>query len=219
LDEAAISLADIAKLVIHISLENNLLIKVKTVELVEETDAVTADDLLSPLIAKCLNDFPLIQEDISIINTNTKLNLDDLSQNILVANSKSTNTNSNVLVAMGHRLLTKSRMENLNLLVQTLKIGGFVITREVEANPSNIQAIAEGRQLDIIMAKKYKNEVFLLLKKRIEIISKISVVHVTNDKFKWIEDMRKIMTEELEKENHSSTRILFVGQGDFENGK
>ncbi|XP_011503082.1 PREDICTED: fatty acid synthase-like [Ceratosolen solmsi marchali] len=218
LDGAVATLLEIITLVMHITMENHLSIKVKTIELVEESDAVTVEGLLSPLIVKCLKDFPLIQDDITIINATNTLELNDLSPSLSVTNSKSISSGANALVTIGSQLLIKSRKDNLKLLLQSLKIGGFLLTREVDVLRNNIKIAADDEQLDIILEKKHGNEMFILLRKRVKQVAKnISVVHVTNDDFKWIEDMRKIMTDELKRENNLSARILFVGR-DVENG-
>ena len=219
-DKVETSLPEIAKLVAEISLENQLGIKVKTIEFIEEADEVPINALLSPLLSASFGDEPLVQADINIVCENVKLkDTSDLPANVVVADLKKVNSDANALLVVGHRLLSKSREANLNLLLSALKGDGFLLTREVISELGNIETTVQEKRLHIILEKKYKNEAFILLRKFESLPKNISVIVVKNDSFNWVEDMRKVMSEELEKETSEPTRILFVGQGEFENGE
>lgn len=217
-DKAETSLPEIIRLSTHICLENYSGIKVRTVELIEEADQVSFANVLSTWISEALGDMPLIQADITILSTKKKFEDGTLPQNVSIVDPKKLSADGNALLAIGHRLLTKERADKLDALLPELRCGGFVLTREDVSDTKNVEDLAQNKGFDVILEKKYGSEAFILLKKREKLRERTLVIHVSNEKFDWVEKMRKTMTEELEKETAKNTKIIFVGQGDFENG-
>lgn len=218
-DNTKVSLSDLSRLVTHVCLENHLDIKVKTIELIEDNNNSTlGESNLSCLMAESFGDLPLIQADISIISKNTELIADSLPANISIVDLKKINTETNALLAIGCKLLTKERLTDLNMLITGVREGGFLLTRELTDTIKNIDDYASSKNLEVVMKKKVDEESYILLRKRVKIPEKISLIYVTNNQFNWIDDMRKKMNEELEKSKKELTRIIFVGQDTFENG-
>lgn len=217
-DEAEVTLREIVRLSTHISLENHLGIKIKTLELVEEADEVPVEEVLSPLISESLGDLPLIQADINVIGNKTLFEEDALPQNISVIDRKNIGTDTNALLAAGHKLLTPDRTENLSLLLGALEGGGFLLSREGADQAKNIEKYAQDKGLNVILVKKSGNSLLVLLRKKIKSPRKTVVIHVSNGQFNWVDEMRKTMTEELEKGDAGTLRIIYVSEGDFENG-
>lgn len=218
-DRASVSLRDIARLSTHISFENSSGIKVKTIELIEENDKVSFSDLLSPWISEALGDMPLIQAEVGIYGA--KVKFEDgttLPQNITTGDVKKVTADSNALLAVGHNLLANNRSENLSLLLEALKKGGFILSRETK-DLKDVENLARAKGLDVLLEKTSGKELFVLMKKLVKVPEKTSIVRVSNQKFDWVETMKKTLSAEIEKETSGSTRIVFVGQGDFENGR
>lgn len=217
-DRSNVSLPEVARLSTHISFENSSGIKVKTIELIEEDDKVSFNDLLSPWVSEALGDMPLIQADVGIYGTNLKFeDGTTIPPSITTGDIKKVAVDSNALLAVGHNLLTSKRLENLTLLLQALKEGGFILSRE-NKDLKDVENLAVAKGLDVLLEKTSGKELFVLMRKLVKVPEKSLVVHVNNQKFDWVETMKKTLSTEVEKESAGSTRILFVGQGDFENG-
>lgn len=217
-DRAEATICDIVRLSTHISMENHLGIKIKTLELFDENDPVLIEELLSPLISESLGDLPLIQADINIVS-NTSFEDEVLASNIAVIETKKIGDDTNALLAVGHKLLTPSRAENLSLLVVAVKEGGFILTCEDASQTESLQEYAQSKGLNVVLEKKAGNTLYILLRKRIKAPKKTVVIHISNDTFDWVDEMHKTMTEELESGNADTLRIVYVSEGDFDNGK
>ncbi|XP_023313670.1 fatty acid synthase-like [Trichogramma pretiosum] len=217
-DRAETSLRDLARIATHIGLENHMGIKVRTLELVEESDKVPVEELLSPHLAEALGDMPLIQADVNLAGNNLEIEDGALPANVVVTEPKKIVGESNALLAVGHRLL--ERAENLNLLLEGLKEGGFLLTREDAAavDSKRAEEWAQASNLHLIAEKRSGSHVYVLLRKKEKMYKKTIVINVSNDKFDWVDEMKKIMTEEIEKETASQLRIVFVSEGNFESG-
>lgn len=216
-DEADVGLQDIAVLSTHIVIENQTGIKVKTVELLDDADAMPIDDLLSPLILQSLLDSVLIQPEVNLITTRDDLVHQTLPANVIVMNTNEVAKSADVSLAVGQRLLSNERMDNWNLLLNTLKPGGFVLTRE--NNVQNLGDVARSKGVHIVLLKKYGGEWFVLLRKQENLLQDPAIVYIKNEQFDWLDTMRKGMAETLEKNVADNPRILFVAQEGFENGK
>ena len=214
MDRFNLSLRDIAKLSTNISLENTVGIKVKTIEFIDESDIISVDKLLSPWLLESLNEIPLIQADVAVYSAKNKFENQTLPSNVPIVDPKKITSDSNALIGVGHNLL-KDRSNNLTLLLEALKTGGFLLTREAN-NIGNIESIAESKGLDVILEKSFENEIFVLLKKHIQ-PKKTVVITVDEGNFNWIKTMHKTMLEETE--DIKSSRFLYVAQGTFDHGK
>ncbi|OXU25389.1 hypothetical protein TSAR_001850 [Trichomalopsis sarcophagae] len=217
-DRAEVSLREISRLSTHIGFENHQGIKVKTIEFIDETDQVPTDKLLSPWFSESLGDLPLIQADIGIVSTKHKTKDDTLPANVQLVDPKKLTADGTSLLAVGHRLLSNDRAENLKLLLAEVKQGGFVLSREDIDGTKNVEQAAQAKGLRVILEKKSGKELFVLLRKQVKPRERDVVIKVDNDKFDWVDKMRETMSAELEKETATNTKIIFVGQGDFENG-
>ncbi|XP_001605700.1 fatty acid synthase [Nasonia vitripennis] len=217
-DRAEVSLREISRLSTHIGFENHQGIKVKTIEFIDETDQVPTDKLLSPWFSESLGDLPLIQADIGIVRAKHKTKDDTLPANVQLVDPKKLTADGTSLLAVGHRLLSNDRAENLRLLLAEVKQGGFVLSRENVDGTKNVEQAAQAKGLRVILEKKSGKELFVLLRKQVKPRERDVVIKVDNDKFDWVDKMRETMSAELEKETATNTKIIFVGQGDFENG-
>ncbi|KAJ8679083.1 hypothetical protein QAD02_014870 [Eretmocerus hayati] len=218
MDRAEMSLRDIVRMSAHIGLENLLGIKVKAIELVENADKVPIDELLSPLIVDALGDMPLIQAEVLIAGNDLSYESSEVPNNVPITETKKLSAETAALLGAGYKLLTPERAENLKLMITSLKDGGFLLTREDARQIQNIEEFAQRSNLQVLAEKKCGPHLFVLLKKKEKIPKKTLVIEVSNNSFDWVEQMRKTMTDVLEKETPGSTRIVYVSEADFENG-
>ncbi|XP_014204160.1 fatty acid synthase-like [Copidosoma floridanum] len=218
-DAGEASLREVAKVVSQIAVENHMGIKVKTVELISEPDKISPKDVISPLIVESLEDMPLIQAETIILSTKSKFSEEfALPPSISIVDPKKASADANSLMVVGHRLLTDTLADNLGLLLREVKPNGFVLTRENASDASKLDQLAQSRDLTVVLAKRHESHVFVLLRRQEKLRAQIYVVHVNNEKLDWVDDMRKVMAEALKNENTANSRVLLVGQGNFENG-
>ncbi|XP_051154827.1 fatty acid synthase [Leptopilina boulardi] len=203
------------RLATHIALECHLGIKVKSVELADDEN-ISVDDLVSPRVLETLGDMPLIQADVNIGATKTFEN-NEISENIIVNDPKKViTTEANALIAIGHKLLTKNKTEDLKKLLFALKDGGFIIS--CESNDTKIPDSTENNEADTVLEKRTEKGVVVLLRKRDRLIKHSSVIKINNNEFSWVEEMKKTLKAESEKDFSGNLRVVIVAEGDFESG-
>lgn len=216
-DLAEISLRDYARLSSNIGLENHSSINVTTVELFDVADNRAVEELLSPFFLEALSDTPLIQADVQIFTTIKDLEKNELLKNINIIDPTNMRTESNALLTVGHRLLSKDRSTSLNLLLNILQDGGFIISRE-SASMQNLNTAASKLSLEIIMEKRAGKELLVLLRKKARVSENTVVIYVDNFDLSWISEMQAAMKAGLEKEHSENLRVVVVGEGTFDNG-
>jgi len=193
-------------------LEDHQVIKVKAVELLEDCDDVALEYLSSSLLVEAFDDIPLIQTNITLLTSPNRFNPADLSQNISIEDLNKPSVNDKVLIVAGFNLLTKR--QSLKRLLPFLREGGYVLTREKCDVTDNIYS--QQYDLNVILEKRTDREKIVLLKKKV-LIQQKNVVYIKNDNFNWLEDVKLLVSDENKLLNRNS-RIIIVGEGDFECG-
>ncbi|GAB1860823.1 Fatty acid synthase [Camponotus japonicus] len=212
-DHAKISLDEAIKISAQLAFEDHQIINIKAIELVEDTDDVTLEELSSPLLIKTFSDMPLIQANITILTSSNRFNPTKLPQDVTIADLNKPSINDKVLIAVGFNLLTKQQ-KTLERLLSFVRDGGYLLTRE-RSNIINFDKYLRQYKLNVILEKRTETEVIVLLKKKVE-IKKMTVVYINNDNFNWLEELKLLLNDEnqLVKDN----RIIIVGERDFECG-
>lgn len=181
-----------------------------------DDENISVDDLVSPRVLETLGDMPLIQADVNIGATKTFEN-NEISENIIVNDPKKViTTEANALIAIGHKLLTKNKTEDLKKLLFALKDGGFIIS--CESNDTKIPDSTENNEADTVLEKRTEKGVVVLLRKRDRLIKHSSVIKINNNEFSWVEEMKKTLKAESEKDFSGNLRVVIVAEGDFESG-
>lgn len=195
----------------QLALEDQQDIKVKAIELVEDIDNVTLEELSSPMLIKAFNDIPLIQANVTLLTSSNRFSRAELPQNITIADLNAS-IDDKVLIAVGFNLLTKQI--SLEKLLPLIREGGYLLTRE-KCNLINYDKYLRQYELNIILEKRSDTEVIVLLKKKVE-IKTMSVVYIDNNNFDWLQKLKLL----LKNENQLVTdnRIIIVGENDFECG-
>lgn len=213
-DRAQISLQEAIRLAMHIAIEYHQAIHVKTIELIGDSDNVTANELASPILTKILADLPLIQANVLLTASPNRFDDDALSLNVTSINSLS--NEENALLAIGIDLLTKNKSDQLEQILSKLRDGGFVLTREKKLpNLENLSALSK-YNLDVILEKNTSTENIILLKKKDQPIQKTEIVRINNNEFTWLEKLNSIMN--MENKTIDNTRIILVSEKDFDCG-
>lgn len=212
-DGAQISLQEAIRLATHIVIEYHQAIHVKTIELIDDSDNVTINELASPILTKILADLPLIQANVLLTASPNRFGDDALSPNVTSINSLNNLSNEeNALLAVGIGLLTKNKSDQLEQILSKLRNGGFVLTREKLPKPENLSALSK-YNLDVILEKNTSMESIILLKKKDQPIKQTEIVRINNNEFTWLEKLNSIMNK-----TSNDTRIILVGEKDPENG-
>lgn len=212
-DEAQISLEEAVRLSTHIALEYHQVIKVKTIEFIDESDNVTAERLVSPVLTTVLNDLPSIQMNVLLASPAGRYNALPVEVNSI--DTKKLAEEENALLVVGIGLLTRNKNDQLQQILSKLKDGGFMLTREKSFKPENIAALSKFG-LDVILEKKTDKESIILLKKREQLIRKTEIVHVNNNEFSWLEKLKSIIN--VENKSTDDIKVILVSEGDYESG-
>lgn len=212
-DRAQVSLQEAIRLAIHIAIEYHEAIHVKTIELIDDSDNVTANELASPILTKILADLPLIQANVLLTASPNRFDDDALSPNVTSINSLS--NEENALLATGIGLLTKNKSDRLEQILSKLRNGGFVLTREKLSKSENLSALSK-YNLDVILEKNTSMESIILLKKKDQPIKKTEIVRINNNEFTWLEKLNSIMN--IENKTIDNTRIILVSEKDSDCG-
>lgn len=212
-DRAKISLDEAIRISTQLMLEDHQIIKVKAIELVEDIDNVTLENLSSSLLIKTINNTPLVQTNITLITSPNCFNPVELPENITIAALNKLSTNDKVLIAFGFNLLTKPK-NWLERLLPFITEGGYLLTRE-KCNITDYEKYLRKYKLNIILEKHTDTEVILLLKKKVP-VKRMTVVHINNKNFNWLEDLKLLINDENQFDKDS--RIIIVGEEDFECG-
>ncbi|XP_025263301.1 fatty acid synthase-like isoform X3 [Camponotus floridanus] len=210
-DRAKISLGETIQISVQLALEDHQNIKIKAIELVEDIDNVTLEELSSPLLIKAFNDMPLIQANVTLLTSSSRFSSAELPQNVTIADINAS-LDDKVLIAVGFNLLTKQI--SLEKLLPLIREGGYLLTRE-KYNIINYEKYLQQYELNIILEKRTDTEVIILLKKKVE-IKKTTVVYIDNNNFNWLQKLKLLLNDENQLVKDS--RIIIVGEKDFECG-
>ncbi|XP_012543114.2 fatty acid synthase isoform X2 [Monomorium pharaonis] len=212
-DSAYISLNEAIRISAQLALEDNQITKVKAIELVEDVDDVTLEYLSSSLLIEAFKDVPLIQTTVTLLTSPNRFSSVDLSQNILITDINKPIINDKVLIVAGFNLLSKQQT-SLEGLLPFLKEGGYLLTRE-KCDMYDYSKYQQQYELNVILKKRTDNEIIVLIKKKVYIKERI-VVHISNNNFNWLDDLKPLVSDKNKLEENS--RIIIVGEGDFECG-
>jgi len=212
-DRAVISLGEAIRMSTQLALEDHQVVKATAIELVEDADDVTLEDLSSTLLVKVLADIPLIQPDVVVLTSPNRFDPARLSSNISVADFNKPFIGDKAMIAMGFNLLTK-RQNSLEKLLPLLREGGYLLTRE-KCDINEYDECLRKYALCVILEKRTNKEIIILLKKKVTIKDTI-VVYINNNNFNWFEDLKRLVDDE--DKHDDSSRIVIVGEVDFECG-
>ncbi|XP_046832942.1 fatty acid synthase-like [Vespa crabro] len=208
------SLREILTLSMHITLENIPMTKVKTIELVENNDNISAEKLVSPLLRDILANLRSIQASVNLFALPKKFGEEDLLKNIEILESTKLRTNDIAILAVGSCLLTNEKKENLKQLLKSTKDGAFLLSREKENIPLDYSILKEFR-LGIVLEKRTSEELWILLRKIEEISKNILFINVRSNEFNCLKEVQDVLANETQEDN---TRVIFVEEGNFESG-
>ncbi|XP_036142748.1 fatty acid synthase [Monomorium pharaonis] len=212
-DRAKMSLNEAIRISAQLVQEDHQITKVKAIELVEDMDEVTFEYLSSSLLIEAFKDMPLIQTNITLLTSPNRFNSEDLSQNILIADINKSTVNDKVVIVAGFNLLSKQQ-SSLERLLPFLKEGGYLLTRE-KCDTCDYSKYQQQYELNVILEKRSDKEMIILMKKKVYVKKRI-VVHINNNNFNWLDDLKPFISDKSKLEKDS--RIIVVGEGDSECG-
>ncbi|KAL6436160.1 hypothetical protein ACFW04_005722 [Cataglyphis niger] len=208
-DRAEISLQESIILSMHLALEYHQTTKVNIIELIEDCDEITAEELASPMFLKILDNLPLIKPNLNLITGTNRF--DSVLPPKITRSVKLSKDNNAILVA-GVNLLTHDKSETLKEILSVLQDGGFLLTRGQPLSRDDFTN-AERHNLAVVLEKRTKKEHIVLLKKKERLWRKTEIIFVSNYNFTWLEQLTSILNVE-----NNIVRIILVGQEDSECG-
>ncbi|XP_072750690.1 fatty acid synthase-like [Anoplolepis gracilipes] len=211
-DGAEISLQESIILSTHLALEYHQMIKVNIIELIEDNDKITTEELASPLFLEVLDNLPLIKPNLSLITRTDRFDSITLPPKITTSRSMKLSKDDNAMLVAGFNLLTNDKSKTLNEILSALKNGGFLLTRGQPLTRNDLTN-AERHNLAIVLEKRTKIEHIVLLKKRESSRKKTEIIFVNNYEFSWLEQLKSILNIE-----NNVAKIILVGEKDSECG-
>ncbi|XP_043485889.1 fatty acid synthase-like [Polistes fuscatus] len=142
-DKKEMSLRKVLTLSMHITLENIPVRNVKTIELVDDKDNISAEELVSPILSDILSKLPSIQANVNVVAPPNKFHKQDIPKEITVTKLNNRELNSSSLLAVGSCLLTKEKKNNLKELLQSTISGAFILSREKTFTPLDSSILQE----------------------------------------------------------------------------
>ncbi|KYN04772.1 Fatty acid synthase [Cyphomyrmex costatus] len=212
-DRAKISLNEAIRISAQLVLEDHQIIKVQVAELVADVDDVKLECLSSSLLLEAFGDMPLIQANIALLTSPNRFKTEELPQNFSIKDFEKLSLDDKTLIVAGFNLLTKQR-ESLKRLLPFLRESGYLLTRE-KCDITDYKKYLQQYELNVILEKLTDTELILLLKKKVFIKERI-VVHISNDNFNWLENLKPLVSDE--NKLNRNTRIIIVGEKNFECG-
>ncbi|XP_036142705.1 fatty acid synthase-like isoform X1 [Monomorium pharaonis] len=212
-DRAKISLKEAIRILAQLVLEDHQITKVKAIELVKDDDNVTLEYLSSSLLIEAFEDIPLIQTNVTLLTSPNRFSSEALSQNILITDINKPIVNDKVLIVAGFNLLSK-QPTSLEQVLPFLKEGGYLLTRE-KCDICDYSKYQQQYELNVILEKCTDKEMIVLMKKKVYVKKRI-VVHINNNNFNWLDDLKPLISDKSKLEEDS--RIIVVGEGDSECG-
>ncbi|KYN01673.1 PREDICTED: fatty acid synthase-like [Cyphomyrmex costatus] len=211
-DRAKISLNEVIRLSAQLVLEDYQINKMETAELVEDVDDVEIQSLSSSLLVEAFRDMPLIQTNVTILTSSNRFKPEDLPPNFTIKDFKKSSFSDKTLIVAGYNLLTK--YASLKRLLSFLREGCYLLTRE-KHDIADYKNDLQQYELNVILEKRTDTELIVLLKKKVFIRERI-VVHISNDNFNWLKDLKPLVSDENKLNKNS--RIIIVGERNFECG-
>ena len=216
-DGAEITLQNFTRIASHLILENQTVIKVKTIEAINDNTNPTLEDLVTPQILEILSETPLTQTDATIVASNDPFEEGILPPNITLGETKKLTAETAATLICGRSLFVSANSQTLSQLLVSLKEGGFLISRET-GNIADIFATAKQQDLEIILEKRLKTELILMFRKRTKFTRNTTIINVSSDNFDWVSKLQEAITTELETGASGASRIILVSDKNPENG-
>ncbi|KAG5316385.1 FAS synthase, partial [Acromyrmex insinuator] len=210
-DKAQVSLKEAIRLSTQIALEYHQIVHIKTIELIDDSDKVTMNELASPILTEILGDLPLIQAKVHLSAPSNRFDY-SLFPNVIALDINKVSKEDNIMLVVGIGLLSRNKNHQLEKILSKLKNNGFILTRE-RSKLENLSTLSK-QGLDVILEKSIGEETIVLLKKKEQMVRKTEVVHVNNNEFTWLEKLNSFMNIESET---NDMRIILVS-GELESG-
>ncbi|XP_035740324.1 fatty acid synthase-like [Vespa mandarinia] len=213
-DRREMSLREILSLFMHIILENILMMKVKTIELVEDNDNISAEKLVSPMFRDILANLPSIQASINLFAPPKKFGEEDILKNVEISDSIKLRRDDVAILAIGCCLLTNEKKDSLKQLLKSTKDGAFLLSREKENMPLDFSILKEF-QLGIVLERRTSEESWILLRKIKKILKYTQFINVRSNEFNWLKEVQNMLANETQEDN---TRVILFQERNFESG-
>nr|CAI5852763.1 unnamed protein product [Callosobruchus analis] len=180
-NEAFLTVEESVRVNIQIILENSLVPKVKSVEIVDKFTS-SSNNPLSPIILAVLEDQPMIQPSITILS---KRPIEGVNVTTV---DKELNTETDCMLIVTSKL--SQRPELLVVIFESLKESGFIISRE---EPSYDISAATFEKLDVCTIHRTKEELLVLYRRKLP-LKPMSVMKIeSHESFSWIQELQKLL--------------------------
>ncbi|VEN52720.1 unnamed protein product, partial [Callosobruchus maculatus] len=179
-NEAFLTVEESVRVNIQIILENSLVTKVKSVEIVDKFTSLN-NHLLSPIVLTVLEDQPMIQPNVTVLS---KTPIEEVN---ITTVDKELNAETDCVLIITSKL--SQRPELCVDIFASLKENGFIISRE-EPNYNISAAFFE--KLDAYTIHRTKEELLVLYRRKVP-QKPMNVMKIVNDEsLLWIQELQKL---------------------------
>ncbi|XP_023313028.1 fatty acid synthase-like [Anoplophora glabripennis] len=173
---------------VQIVIENSLVRKFRTVELVDEYSNDKAE-LLTPIIKSAVRDEPLIQHSVKILSVNN-LDVD------VEVEDKELETESNAVLVIASKVI--QRPEVMKSAFTAVKENGFIMSRESRC--CNIKSDVYPDIIIVTMHKTPSETILLLRKKSTQRKTHACIEINSSENFPWLAKTQDAMSKNLEED-------------------
>nr|CAH7737556.1 unnamed protein product [Callosobruchus chinensis] len=181
-NETNLTVEESVRVNIQIILENSLVPKVKSVEIVDKFTPLNINPL-SPIMLTVLEDQPMIQPNITILS---KTPIEGVN---ITTVDKELNTETDCMLIVTSKLSQRPEVKYTESIFVSLKENGFIISRE-EPNYNISEASFE--KLDVCTVHRTKEELLVLYRRKLP-QKPMNVIKIGNyESFSWIQELQKL---------------------------
>nr|XP_033197779.1 fatty acid synthase-like [Bombus vancouverensis nearcticus] len=216
-DKAQTSLEEMIILSTQLALESHIINTPKILEVIDQEEKVPTEETLTPIFMKVLSNIPMIRPNLTLAAESERGEKLLLPENITVITPKKLPEDASVFIAAAHNILSNKTTDILDQLLAATMGHGFILLRESVVNKDTFSYL-EVCDLNVVLEKSFKNQTLLLLKKAEKPPQKTEVIYVNNNEFTWLEDVKKVLNNEKDKNSNDTVRLVLVAEGDMENG-
>lgn len=216
-DRAQTSLEEMIILSTQLALESHIITSPKILEVIDQENKVSIEETLTPIFMKVLSDLPMIRANSVLAAELERGEKLSLSETVTMIKPQKLPEDGSVFIAAAHDILSNKRADILQQLLVATVNHGFILLRESVVNRDTLSYL-QTCDLNVVLEKSFKEQTLLLLKKVEKPPQKTEVVYVNNNEFSWLENVKKILNNEKDKNSDKTVRLILVAEGDMENG-
>lgn len=181
---------------LQLAIENTSMIKMKVIEVANDQPV---EGLLSPLALDILESEPMLRTDVTVVTMNKtqahNTTLDPLSIKIVAKDVSKVAPDQNCHLIISTDVITRQGSEVLKNLCDGLISGGLILTEEIQGclDSKANKDLLESFNLEVVSQQMSPNNVYILLRKSIEIPQAPYIINISENNFSWVDEIKRAL--------------------------